>query len=34
MQSQVVSGNLSVKDRIVTSGNYGLNDTAYVRIQK
>lgn len=31
---QVVSGNLSVKDRIITSGNYGLNDTAYVRIQK
>ena len=31
---QVASGNLSVTDRIITSGNYGLNDTAYVQIQK
>ncbi|MCL1669834.1 efflux RND transporter periplasmic adaptor subunit [Elizabethkingia ursingii] len=31
---QIISGNLSTKDRVVTSGNFGLNDTASVKIKK
>lgn len=31
---QVLSENLTVKDRIIISGNYGLSDTASVNIQK
>lgn len=31
---QIVSGNLSTKDRVVTSGNFGLSDTATVKIKK
>ncbi len=31
---QVVSGNLTTKDRIIISGNYGLSDTAFVQIKK
>ncbi|WP_407481043.1 efflux RND transporter periplasmic adaptor subunit [Elizabethkingia meningoseptica] len=31
---QIKSGNLSVKDRVVTSGNFGLGDTASVKIKK
>ncbi|MBS0646500.1 MAG: efflux RND transporter periplasmic adaptor subunit [Verrucomicrobia bacterium] len=31
---QVKSGNISVKDRLVTSGNYGLGDTAFIRIER
>lgn len=31
---QVKSGNLTTKDRVITSGNFGLGDTAIVKIQK
>ena len=31
---QIISGNLSIKDRVVTSGNFGLGDTASVKIKK
>ena len=31
---QVVSVNLTIKDRIIISGNYGLSDTAFVQIKK
>ncbi|KUY30610.1 efflux RND transporter periplasmic adaptor subunit [Elizabethkingia ursingii] len=31
---QIISGNLSTKDRVVTSGNFGLDDTASVKIKK
>ncbi|OPB89405.1 efflux RND transporter periplasmic adaptor subunit [Elizabethkingia occulta] len=31
---QIISGNLSTKDRVVTSGNFGLSDTAIVKIKK
>lgn len=31
---QLQSGNLSLTDRIVTSGNYGLGDTALIKIEK
>lgn len=31
---QVKKGNLSVTDRVVTSGNFGLGDTAAIQIQK
>ena len=30
---QVLSGNISFKDRIVTTGNYGMSDTTFVKIQ-
>lgn len=30
---QIASGNLTSADRIIVTGNYGLSDTAYVRIQ-
>lgn len=31
---QIKSGNLTTKDRVVVSGNFGLSDTAIVKIQK
>lgn len=31
---QVKSGNISNADRVVTSGNFGMGDTAYITIQK
>jgi len=31
---QLLSTNLSTKDRIVVSGNYGMNDTTFVSIQR
>lgn len=31
---QLLSGDITLKDRIVTSGNYGMNDTSYVKIKK
>ena len=31
---QVLSDNITMKDRLVTSGNFGMSDTAYVTIQK
>lgn len=31
---QVKSGNITVKDRVVTSGNYGLSDTAFIKIER
>ncbi|WEK71340.1 MAG: efflux RND transporter periplasmic adaptor subunit [Candidatus Chryseobacterium colombiense] len=31
---QIKSGNLTTKDRVITSGNFGLGDTAIVKIQK
>ena len=31
---QVKSGDILRTDRVITSGNYGLNDTAFVHIQK
>jgi len=31
---QIKSGNLTTKDRVVVSGNFGLSDTATVKIQK
>lgn len=30
---QIKSGDLTIKDRIITSGNFGLNDTASVKIR-
>ncbi len=30
---QVLSGGISLKDRIVTTGNYGMSDTTFVKIQ-
>ncbi|MGU3375103.1 efflux RND transporter periplasmic adaptor subunit [Chryseobacterium sp. M5A1_1a] len=31
---QIKSGNLTAKDRVITSGNFGLSDTATVKIKK
>lgn len=31
---QITAGNISLKDRIVTNGNFGMNDTTFVSIQK
>jgi multidrug efflux pump subunit AcrA (membrane-fusion protein) len=31
---QIKSGNLTTKDRVIVSGNFGLSDTATVKIQK
>jgi hypothetical protein len=31
---EIKSGNITLKDRIVTNGNFGLADTAKVKIQK
>lgn len=31
---EVKNGNISLKDRIVTSGNFGLSDTAYVKVNR
>jgi len=31
---QIKSGNLTIKDRVIVSGNFGLSDTATVKIQK
>ncbi|MHB9055989.1 MAG: efflux RND transporter periplasmic adaptor subunit [Paludibacteraceae bacterium] len=31
---QIESGDIKLNDRVIISGNYGLNDTAFVQIQK
>ena len=31
---QIKSGNLTTKDRVIISGNFGLSDTAFVKIKK
>ncbi|MBV8327751.1 efflux RND transporter periplasmic adaptor subunit [Chryseobacterium sp.] len=31
---QIKSGNLTTKDKVITSGNFGLSDTAFVKIKK
>ena len=31
---QIVKGELTTRDRVVVSGNFGLSDTAKVQIQK
>jgi hypothetical protein len=31
---ELKSNNISLKDRLLTSGNFGLSDTAYVKIEK
>ena len=30
---QIVSGNISLKDKIITSGNYGLENNAKVKVE-
>ena len=31
---ELKSNNINLKDRLITSGNFGLADTAYVKIEK